>query len=480
MGKLGTRGLWAVWIIGSLVMIALLTAGLTAKPVAGKGIRAQLRTYFLPGPTSHGHHQIELACESCHTSPFGGAEVLQEACVNCHGAELKDADDKHPLTKFTDPRNAALLAGLDARQCVTCHVEHKPEMTAVMGVTQPADFCVHCHQGIAEERPSHRGMAFDTCASAGCHNFHDNRALYEDFLLRNAEQPRTLPKPAIRDVHSGFAEIAQYLPGYPSDRYPVKALGAQDIDAPAGSREHQESVSDWLASAHARAGVNCTACHETQGEDQTSVWIDRPQQTVCGSCHQLQTKGFQSGKHGMRIAAGLSPMTPAQARIPMRAEASHRELTCTTCHTAHKFDTRAAAVEACLGCHGDEHSLAYERSEHARLWRAEVAGDAPPGAGVSCASCHMPRLEHRHPDFDLKQIYVEHNQNSTLRPNEKMIRPVCMQCHGYGFAVDALADSALIRTNFNGEPRVQVKSIAMALERLREAEERRRNRPREE
>ena len=40
------------------------------------------------------------------------------------------------------------------------------------------DFCVACHsegdQDVRWDRPSHADLAFDTCASAGCHNYHDN------------------------------------------------------------------------------------------------------------------------------------------------------------------------------------------------------------------------------------------------------------------------------------------------------------------
>ena len=60
---------------------------------------------------------------------------------------------------------------------------------------------------------------------------------------------------------------------------------------------------------------------------------------------------------------------------------------------------------------------------------------------------------------------MQHNQNATLRPADKMLRPVCLRCHGLGFATDALADAALVRNNFNGAPQVQVQSIRMAVER---------------
>ena len=53
-----------------------------------------------------------------------------------------------------------------------------------------------------------------------------------------------------------------------------------------------------------------------------------------------------------------------------------------------------------------------------------------------------------------------------LKPNEKMIRPVCMSCHGLGFAIDALADRALIERNFDGQPEVHVESMDLVKRRL--------------
>ena len=40
-----------------------------------------------------------------------------------------------------------------------------------------------------------------------------------------------------------------------------------------------------------------------------------------------------------------------------------------------------------------------------------------------------------------------------------------MQCHSLEFAIDALADPALIDNNFNGQPSAHIESIDMAIER---------------
>jgi hypothetical protein len=167
-------------------------------------------------------------------------------------------------------------------------------------------------------------------------------------------------------------------------------------------------------------------------------------------------------------------MTPGRARQPMHVRARHAELSCTSCHGAHRFDTIKAAVESCTGCHRDDHTAAYERSPHYELWKKELAGELPAGSGVSCASCHLPRDEYRVPDMAAKRVLVQHNQSDNLRPSEKMLRPVCLNCHGLGFATDALADAELVRNNFPGKPGVHNRSLDMVAKRVKEIEEGRR------
>lgn len=437
------------WWIGAGVLLMALTGLFTAR------LFGDDRRLFVPNPMTHGHYQIELACEACHT-PFAG--VKQEACNQCHGAELAAADDSHPRKKFEDPRNADRLGAIDARQCVTCHVEHQPDRTRPMAVTQPDDFCFHCHAEVAKERPSHKDYAFEGCASGGCHNYHDNTALYEDFLVKHLNEPATAARPRLpaRDLRPWIA--AAFPDGF------GRPLTTRDADGPAPMAATH--VAEWAASGHARAGVNCRDCHAPPAPEVRADWRDRPGIEVCASCHERERQGFLAGKHGMRLERALPAMRPELARAPMKADAHGRELGCGSCHGAHRLDTARAAVAACLDCHDDRHTLAYRESKHAALWQAEHAGAGGPGSGVSCATCHLPREVHK--DGDRAGVRVQHNQNANLRPNEKMARSVCMNCHGLGFTLDALADADLVQRNFTGNPARHVESLELAAARLRQ------------
>lgn len=448
---------------------------------------------LLIGEASYGHYQIELTCTACHSEAFGGPELIQDACLSCHENELDAAHDSHPKKKFNDPRNADLLEIIDARYCVSCHTEHQKEQTLAMGLTIPEDYCFHCHEDIGKDRPSHQDLAFDSCASAGCHNYHDNRALYENFLVENSSGPWLNAIAKIGSANDiNRSAIAAAKKSNPTDSVKFERK----------IQEYPQIHSQWLNSAHAgimsintpdekdllssqvdakpaettalssqsntdtsKANVNCGGCHT----DDTGQWLVHPGVEQCQTCHSGETKGFLQGKHGLRLAHGLSSITPGESYLPMKGETLDTGHSCVACHGAHDFNTRRAAQDSCLDCHNDQHSLAFKQSPHGQLFDKANKGEIPLEQSVSCATCHMPRLPVSTGSGGNTYI-VEHNQNLNLRPNEKMIRPVCMQCHSLGFAIDALADDALIKNNFTGQPSVHIPSIDWVLKREKKEE----------
>ena len=446
--------IWPLWIIVTLGLL-----GYFAYQLWG----SEEQSEFLIGDSTHGHYQIELSCDSCHTEAFGGQEVLQDACTNCHAQELKDAHDSHPKKKFNDPREAYRLEILDARYCVTCHTEHQEEQTHAMGVTIPEDYCYHCHKEVGDERLSHKDLAFDSCASAGCHNYHDNRALYERFLVENANQP-------------WISEIAQI--GQRNHAHYVAPKSNKGTSSAITPKAYPASHPEWASTSHGQAGVTCEGCHSEKVDDQWQ-WVESPNVEQCQTCHKSETEGFLAGKHGMRLAsdniAFAKGITPQESSLEFKTSALNKEHGCTACHGAHDFNPQFAATEACLTCHNDEHSQSFLSSPHAKISSA-------PEESLSCATCHMPRIKSPNDGMVIVNkentgvnnngeekrasiLTVEHNQNLMLRPNEKMIRPVCMSCHSLEFSIDSLADEALIKNNFNGKPTEHIPSIDWALER---------------
>jgi len=421
-------------------MFAALFSGVLSYALPGTDSENVISRIYLPGATTHGHYQIELKCGVCHDAMNG---VKEDACIECHGAALKASRDTHPESKFRDPSNIPLLEGLDASSCINFHREHDPDRTHPMGVSVPLDYCYNCHEDIGEQRPSHASFIYDSCSTAGCHNYHDNTALYEKFLNDHSGEPDHLE--------------TQVVAARDYDFDPILKLSAGEEDSPQSVEVTPTLLTDWVETMHANAGVNCSACHQPKIDGNSSEWSSTVSMATCSSCHDKNVDGFLQGKHGMRLDVGLSPMTPGQARLPMHAGSFHRELSCNSCHPGHRFDTSYAAVEACLKCHADSHSIAYQMSSHSGLWQAELTGDGQAGSGVSCATCHMPRRKARD-----GSVSVEHNQNANLEPNEKMIRTVCMNCHGLQFSLNALADRSLIDSCYSRSPSVDIESVRLA------------------
>lgn len=455
------KTMWILWVV--------VTASLSS--YYAYGLVGQDKSMYVPGHTTSGHYQIELACEACHADPFGGKEVLQKACMECHGSELKLVDDSHPKSKFTDPRNADRVAILDARYCITCHVEHVEDRTRTMGVTLPDDFCAYCHQDIEEDRPSHKDMAFDTCAAAGCHNFHDNKALYEDFLVKHGNGEKLTETPSV--ISRNYADQ------YKQRNKNIIPLTAKDARYPESKNVAESILAKWEQTAHAKIAVNCVDCHQVKTASNISgAWQDKPSTETCQECHELEMETYQLGKHGMRLTQQLSPLEATTARQPMKQDIKDGQHGCMSCHGSHEFNTKTAAVDACLSCHDDEHSKAYKSSPHYQSWQEALTGLIAEDAGVSCATCHLPRLIVKHKGE--KRTLVQHNQNHNLRPNEKMIRDACLSCHGLGFSIDALADPELISNNFNGLPKKNIPSIAMAVKREKEKAKEKQNKSKKE
>lgn len=356
--------LWLLWTAASLVIAAVLVTRLL---VSGD------RTALLPGETTGVHHQFEVSCHTCHEgdafeSSTKQVKALNKTCVGCHKDELKASNDSHPIKKFKDPRQADLWEKIDARYCTSCHLEHMPEITTVAGaVTLPMDYCVACHsegdQDVRVNRPSHEGLGYETCATAGCHNFHDNKALYEDFLVKHGRDPDMAPEPV------STLAVAARNRAAPDDVAGYLA----SVDAPEPKRD-REIEAEWAHSAHAVGEVGCADCHARKAktpEEIAEQWVDDVPMKTCARCHRGEATTFALGRHGMRAHPDIAkprkpakeikrlvdykvdkdsqfavlleylddPVPPArmsvsEARVSLHPDA-HGELTCGTCHTPH-------------------------------------------------------------------------------------------------------------------------------------------------
>jgi hypothetical protein len=159
---------------------------------------------------------------------------------------------------------------------------------------------------------------------------------------------------------------------------------------------------------------------------------------VCAECHRFEAQTFGRGKHGARGTVGLPPLRVEAARKPMHASAAQAELGCSSCHDPHALDLARAASDACLSCHDDAHSRAFAGSKHA-------------GTQVTCATCHLPRVEISDAAKGAR-VAVNHNNSFTLQPRDRMLRMVCLDCHSVELSLSAVYDETCVRENFSRAP----------------------------
>ncbi len=420
--------LWSTWLLLSLTIFYV-----GSLPLVGG---SDTHGLFSPGPLSDTHYSFEDACGLCH-KPFAAAG---RSCAGCHEEIVSRADFSHTPNVNLKPVQARMGVQLTADGCTHCHAEHKGQQRTAMLVSMAAGFCQSCHEEVVAESHSHAGLSFEECRT--CHNYHDNRFSDARFVQRNRRGGK-MKDPARLVERNHLQRYRQ------TSIYATRQLAAADNDAPDGFTPNTGIVDKWAQSRHADAGVNCSFCHTS--DKQREVWEKRPEQEACSECHANEVDGFLDSRHGMGQRQGLPPLALDRARLAMSAhEGEERVSTCFSCHPSHRFDTREAAVEACLSCHDDEHSRGYKGSLHYTAWQAELKGEKQPGEGVSCATCHLPREAHG--DDKQQDILVQHNVSGDLRPKTKMIRGVCVQCHGLKFTLRALSSDDLVKANFVESP----------------------------
>ena len=227
-----------------------------------------------------------------------------------------------------------------------------------------------------------------------------------------------------------------------------------------------EIVGLWEGSAHALNDINCSSCHNNE---ETNEFVAKPDQESCRTCHEQAVDTFLLGKHGIRLLEGQQPLQPKLARLKMHEEAFDKQMTCNTCHDVHSVDTMQASVDSCLTCHNDTHSVNYKNSRHAELFAADQGKELarPSSESVSCATCHMARHEVK--KGDSKVILVNHNNTYNLKPRDRMVKEVCMNCHGIEYSYNSIFDDELVEADFDKPPTMEHESFEL----MRAAEERR-------
>lgn len=386
------------------------------------------RVFFLPGQTSNSHHLIESSCNSCH-QPF--KSVPDNNCNNCHEKDL--AQDSHSEAKLLASKENKQLEF--RKNCRDCHQEHTGKLRPI---TSKKEFCYSCHKTTIVEKENHRNFTVSSCWSSGCHNYHNNSELTLEVIKKQLSvDPSDLAfqvLPLVREETS-----TELNPNFPLNL-----------------SVNQEIISQWKLSYHSQISVNCMNCHQ----EVNNSFVKNPSQDICAKCHSFEFEAFRRSTHGIREKLKLTPLVQKQSKLAMKLkDDEHRKLSCFICHDVHTVNTRQASVESCLKCHNDEHSQKYLQSKHATLFAPEDK-QRPGSQAVSCATCHMPRIEIMVENKN--KVVVDHNNSFNLRPRDRMLK-VCLACHDFEFSFNSIFDDEMVKNNFIGVPTKKHQTMKMLI-----------------
>jgi mono/diheme cytochrome c family protein len=225
------------------------------------------------------------------------------------------------------------------------------------------------------------------------------------------------------------------------------------------------AVRAWKASAHARAGVGCAACHghDHARLDRGEVRVDAK---VCGSCHPKAFQEHRASRHGMALHTGWGCLRNQPGRdlktcrfchesgsdVPTSGVACARflkqspamreigcnachqiESSCAACHTDHSTDLGIVRnPNVCATCHmGPDHPQweMWQTSKHGTLFTSEGGQAAP-----TCQTCHMPKGTHNvSGGLTLTATGDPLPEGVRAAGRAEMIRR-CSACHGPSFA----------------------------------------------
>jgi len=156
---------------------------------------------------------------------------------------------------------------------------------------------------------------------------------------------------------------------------------------------HVKSNPRYMASPHAKAALDCTACHAVHARTGNPAQLKLAEPKNCTICHEDITAQFQLNERH-RLQEGI--------------------LTCTSCHDPHEPSARGRLAgfkhESCLICHTDKGGPFLYEHEASRI--------------EGCSSCHE----------------VHGSPNRRLLTHQS-IADLCFSCHGMAPSWHARFDS---------------------------------------
>jgi predicted CXXCH cytochrome family protein len=324
-------------------------------------------------------------CSSCHNphvSRFDKLLLEQPGplCASCHDG----------LT--AELRRPAVHAPVADGRCADCHAPHGSAFAGLL-VKPATELCQDCHADVAEWK--RRKVAHAPFGQGRCGTCHEPHASDAAGLLKAGA--------ACTSCHQVDARFRSLHGGYPVEKAPC----ATCHDPHSSDRKGllRETVHEPFA------GGDCGTCHAGSSSPQPFALV-KPQDELCGDCHQEQVETSRAARFPHVSAGGTSCTSchnphagEGQAMLQRKGDATcltchdpggassgqpgrfaqHAgEVSCTTCHAPHGADLPRLfvkdPVQICNDCHSHQHGVSHPMGE-GKL-------DPRSGTPMDCGSCH--------------------------------------------------------------------------------------------
>ena len=244
--------------------------------------------------------------------------------------------------------------------------------------------------------------------------------------------------------------------------------GHINISFPDGGAFQHDMTEFRLEKAHAAATITCESCHPKgkKFRDASSACYschkkddrhDGKLGQVCSNCHTTaawkqaafdhsKTKFSLEGRH-TKVSCALCHLSENYKEAPTSCAACHaiddvhdspKDTQCQNCHTTaewkqssrgfdHNKSTKfplnnAHAKPGCRDCHKN---LIFHSDKRASCFDCHQSDDAHQGRyGINCASCHK--------DVAWKQIFFDHDRDTSFKLTNKHKEAQCGACHKRG------------------------------------------------
>lgn len=393
-----------------------------------------------------------ISCMSCH-QPHGSAETdllvmgtsSNQLCIACHEEthpqQFKGATQvSHPVSGLLDARQLSAVAIMGTRAspegellCLSCHSMHQaPVPEALLAESlSGSTLCMQCHADYGSVRgtnhdlrvsaPAEQNLLGATAQAAGpcsaCHSAHTTPRNYQPSVAD--------PSGSCTTCHQA-GQCAGSNSGQPFS-HPVEVGAEMLVGLSLATNRFGPPDSNG-------SSLDCSACHDPHQRDHP-FFLRAPSETLCASCHGVQSAGLFGGGHDFTDRPEL---TNAKGRWAAQSGS------CSVCHAVHDAQGPALwavtneppqnADDLCISCHNTGNAmvatalrpLVHPTGDMAAAPVEIQSGDLPlfdeqghrAVAGlISCATCHDP-----HADAALSK-YLLRTHASDGPPS------LCASCH---------------------------------------------------